>query len=264
MKIKKYYIYILVLIIAVGGMLWFKKNSNKHGRPQSPNVVRDWPTIKADGEIRLLAAYNPAEYKAQGDSLTGTAYEVAQAIKEKGDVEAMVLLESKWDKAMEMLLNGTVDIILSPTFQTSYLDTTKVSFLPIADDGQLFLVQRKTDSVYHISEQIELSGDTITLPQNKTTQLFIRHLADEIGSNIHIQINDLYDPEQLAIMVDNHDINYTVCTKRQKNFLIKTFPNLDCSVPLSFDLKLGWVTRKTSPILIDSLESWFRNDYLVN
>lgn len=257
---KRLFIYTGLLLIVLIMMFFLTKRSKQHETASTAYPVRDLPEIKASGFMRLLATYTPSEYTISKDRINGKAFDIARLLEEKTNISTQVLLENRWEIGSRMLLNGEVDIILFPVFQTSEIDTTLFSIVDRTDEEQLYLVQRKNDSLYHIKEQIELGGDTVVLPKNRALKLFIEHLSSEIGENIHIKTDELYQTEQLAIMVSKGLINYTVCTQKQQELFKTAFPDLDCSLPISYNLIQGWITRKSSPILTDSINRWFQKN----
>lgn len=257
MKDKRIILYLALLFLAIFLMIMLKHNSEKNSQEEADIVHRDYAAIKKDGTLRILSSYNAGEFDASSDTVTGSVYNLARELSNQSGLKVNVILENHWEKSLNMLEHGEVDLIANPVVQTSETDSSKFRFLETYSIGKLLLVQKKGKN-NKIMNQLDLAGDTVTLPAGTPEKLFLTHLSEEIGDTIHIKIDPKYSTEQLAIMVSAEVIPYTVCNDKDAQYLSKQLPDLDFSVPVSYDMREAWLVRKDSKVLADSLNKWIK------
>ena len=179
-------------------------------------------------------------------------------LQQRSGLRVEVVLENNWEKALTYLSSGQVDLVTRPTASTSDIDTTRFRLFGQEHSGPIFLIQRRADSTTFVTSQIQLSGRTITLPLASPYRLFLEHLSEEIGEAIHLEEDSLYQAEQLAMQVASGKIDYTICTDKEAQRFKTLFPELDCTLPLSYSFRTAWLLRRTAPALSDSLSLWLK------
>ena len=237
----RYLIYGLALLCALGLMYYLRGRTNataEHSR--GTNSERDYPEIRKEGVLRLLTL----------------VYELAKRLHQQTGLQVEVVLENSWERALEELRTGAVDVIARPLAHTVAIDTALFRPFGAATTGPIFLVQRKADSATHVDRQLDLAGRTITLPEASPLRLFLEHLGEEIGDSIRLAVDPHYATEGLAMLVASGKIPYTACSEVDAKRLAEKLPELDCSLPLSYSLRTTWLLRRSSPQLADSLLSW--------
>ena len=206
------WVYAFLLLLAIAMLLYLRRQVKTSKEAASlPFIERDYPEIRKEGTLRLLAGYGSGG-EVQGGQLTGAIYELAKQLEKKSGLRVEVVLENRWDEALRHLSTGTADLVAHPITHTSAVDTTRYMLFAEKTSGPIYLVQRRADSAHHISRQVELAGHSITLPKASPLSLFIEHLGEEIGDSLSIQVDTLYAAEQLAMQVASGKINYTACT----------------------------------------------------
>ena len=248
-------LYIILLLHVIGLMVYLHYRRSGDAAP-TPTTGRDYPEIRREGTLRLLTAYTEGGVHAEGGELTGAVYTLAKKLQERSGIRVEVILENSWERALQLLSEGGADLVVRPMASTADVDTTRFLLFGQQTSGPLFLVQRRADSTTLVKRQIELGGRTITLPKGSPFALFIEHLSEEIGDSIHLDVDTLYQAEQLAMRVASSKISYTVCTHNEAKLFGKAFPELDCSIPLSYSFRTAWLLRHTSLALRDSLSVW--------
>ena len=248
-------LYIILLLHVIGLMVYLHYRRSGDAAP-TPTAGRDYPEIRREGTLRLLTAYTEGGVHAEGGELTGAVYTLAKKLQERSGIRVEVILENSWERALQLLSEGGADLVVRPMASTADVDTTRFLLFGQQTSGPLFLVQRRADSTTLVKRQIELAGRTITLPKGSPFHLFIEHLSEEIGDSIHLDVDTLYQAEQLAMRVASGKISYTVCTDTEAKAFSKAFPELDCSIPLSYSFRTAWLLRHTSLALRDSLSVW--------
>lgn len=252
----RYLIYGLALLCALGLMYYLRVRTNSASESaRSANSERDYPEIRKEGVLRLLTAYGEGG-EVQDGKLTGLVYELAKRLHQRTGLQVEVVLENSWERALEELRTGAVDVIARPLAHTVAIDTALFRPFGEATTGPIFLVQRKADSATHVGRQLDLAGRTITLPEASPLRLFLEHLGEEIGDSIRLAVDPHYATEGLAMLVASGKIPYTACSEEDARRLAEKLPELDCSLPLSYSLRTTWLLRRSSPQLADSLLSW--------
>ena len=247
------YIGLLVIALATMLMLWKAMNTPKEILP------RDYPEIKEEGILRIVTEYNPSGYYVSGDTIEGFQYELSQAIAKLSGLEVQTQLVMSLAESFQELSDNECDIIARNIPITSDIRENYLFTEPIVLNKQV-LVQRTAkanDGSQPIRNQLDLAGKTLYIPKDSPALLRIRNLQHEIGDTIYVVEDELYSGEQLAIMVAKGDIDYAVCDQQIARKSNEQLPEIDIETDISFTQLQSWAVRKDSPILLDSLNSWF-------
>lgn len=246
--------YVLLLLAVLVTMSQLYNRSQEHSF-----TSRDYPEIAEEGILRLITEYDQLGYFVAGDTIQGFQYELSQAISRLSGLEVQIQLEMNLSKSYEALASGTCDLIARNLPITTQLRDTFLFTDPIVLNKQI-LVQRKRpagDSAL-IRNQLDLARKTLYVPQDSPALFRIRNLEHEIGDTIFIVEEQRYSSEQLMIMVEAGEIDYAVCDQQTAKELQKKLPNVDIETDISFTQLQSWAVRKSSPILLDSLNSWLQ------
>lgn len=256
MKTKKLLsLYIALLFVVVLGMCILLFTQKKRIPAE-----RDFEQIREEGVLRMITEYNQTGYYINGDTIEGFQYELAQAISELTGLEVEIHLEMSLSKSFEALSGQDCDIIARNIPVTTELKDAYLFTDPTVLNKQV-LVQRKPsddEALPLIRNQLDLARKTLYIPQNSPALLRLRNLEQEIGDTIYIREEPLYASEQLISMVAHGDIDYAVCDQQIAVRAQQQLPEIDIQTDISFTQLQSWVVRKDSPILCDSLNSWFR------
>ncbi|MDR0744075.1 MAG: transporter substrate-binding domain-containing protein [Tannerella sp.] len=250
---KLIFLYMLILSAVTIAMVMLY-NSN---RPVPP---RDYPEICSDGILRIVTEYNQSGYFVSGDAIEGFQYELSRAISELSGLEIQTFLEMSLSESFSGLANNKYDIIARNIPVTSEIKDNYLFTDPIVFNKQV-LVQRTAEANHSISpirNQLELAEKKLYIPENSPALLRIINLQHEIGDTIYIIQENRYSSEQLIIMVAKGDIDYAVCDLQIAAISKKILPEIDIDTDISFTQLQAWAVRKESPILLDSLNRWFR------
>lgn len=252
---KRLWLYLGLLLLALGTMYLIRSYSaaDESAGSAKPSGARDYSEVKAEGKLRLLAPYS----LTQVDSLSpDNLPRLINHLKSLSKLEVELKLEDNTHKALEQLLLGEVDLVLQPVAQTAELDSSLFVWIQQHVAEPIYLVQRKGDSIPAIRKQLELEQKTITLARESYLKLFIKHLNDEMGMSVQVQEDSLYNTEQLIMKVGSSAIDYTLCSGEEAKRYAARFPELDFGLPISHNLRRGWLARRSSPQLADSLKRW--------
>lgn len=253
MKIKKLLILYSLLLFVAAMTMFFLWSS------QQPLPTRDYAEIQQEGVLRMVTEYNQLGYYVSGDTIEGFQYELGQAIARLAGIEVEIQLEMSHSKSFEALSSNRADIIARNIPITSALKDLYLFTDPILLNKQV-LIQRTAkanEGIQPIRNQLDLAQKTLYIPQHSPALLRLTNLESEIGDTIYVVEEPLYSSEQLIIMVAKGDIDYAVCDQQIALQLKSQFPEIDIDTDISFTQLQSWAVRKDSPILRDSLNSWF-------
>lgn len=255
MKRKKIlWIYVLLLIAVTGTMIIVYPSE------KTPLPPRDLPEMEKEGVLRMITEYNQSGYYVSGDTIRGFQYELGKAISDLSGLKVEMHLEMSLEKSFQELASQKYDVIARNIPITSEMKDQYLFTAPVVLNKQV-LVQRTEEAnngLPPIRNQLELAGKTLYIPKDSPALLRLRNLEQEIGDTIHVIEDPLYSSEQLIIMVAKNDIDYAVCDMQIALLSVDQFPEIDIKTDISFTQLQSWVVRKDSPILLDSLNSWFR------
>ncbi len=227
---------------------------------QKESAPRDLPEIEQEGVLRIVMDYNPQSYYAQGDSMIGFEYRLAQLIGKESGLEVELYPEINLQKSLDGLNNRRFDIIarlLPVTTQNKQLYNFTE---PILLNKQV-LVQRKAqfnENKEPIRNQLELAQKQLHIIKDAPTALRIKNLSHEIGDTIYTVEEDLYGYEQLIILVAKGEIDFAVCNEDIARKMSEIYPEIDIDTDISFTQFQSWAVRKESAVLLDSLNVWLQ------
>lgn len=254
-KLLKLYTGLLIISIVTMIMLW-RIQALKYAERQP----RDYPEIQEEGILRMMTEYDLSGYYVAGDTIEGFQYELSQAIAQLSGLEIHTQLEMSLAESFNTLEKKECDIIARNIPITSEVSEKYLFTDPIVFNKQV-LIQRTAkanNGIEPLRNQLHLAGKIIYIPKNSPAKLRLENLGIEIGDTIHIIEDSLYSGEQLAILVAKGDIDYAVCDQQTAKLSQKQLAEIDIKTDISFTQLQSWAVRKDSPILLDSLNSWFK------
>lgn len=245
------------LIIAVVCMVIFTLWPSKQKRHTSS---RDFEAIKNEGVLRVATEYNAVSYYVDGDTIAGFHYSLINAFARSMGLKVEITPLMSFEERMNGLDEGRFDLIAYSTVVTGQMRDSLLLSVPIVLN-KLVLVQRKAggkdDSVY-VRNQMELGGRTVHIVKGAPEAMRVRNLESEIGDTIYIEEVEKYGPEQLIYMVSHGDIDYTVCDATTAHTEARSLKNIDTTTDIGFTQFYSWAADKSSPVLMDSLNSFLK------
>ncbi len=247
--------YLLLLAVAFLLVLAFRTSCVPQHLPD-----RDFNQIQEEGVLRVVTEYSTTGYYISDDSVSGFQYTMANALAGHFGWKIEISLENNLAACIEGLNTQQYDVIARNipinAENKKILDFTD----PILFDRQV-LIQR-TASINHktppIRNQIELGKKTVFVPENSPAILRLQNLSEEIADTIYVVEDKQYGAEQLIYMVVSGDIDYAVIDRNTALSYQKRFPGLDMQTDIGFTQMQSWAVRKTSPALLDSINSWLK------
>lgn len=256
MKGKKRFLIILVLILALAALGVYKLLPNEEA-----TIERDYPEIASEGRLRIVTNLNPIGYFVSSDTIAGFNYELLQALQRYTPITIEVSVENSLEKSFEGLNEGKYDLVARNIPINANL-RSEYSFTEPIVNSRMVLVQRKAefnDGVKPIRNHLDLAKKTLHVSNDSPSKLRLENLSHEIGDSIYIVEDDIYQPEQLALMVAANEIDFTVCDARTAERISAIIPELDTKTDIGFTHFESWAVRAKSPILLDSLNTWINS-----
>lgn len=254
-KLNMVYGILLIAVLIVMGILW------KFNTPVVKEIsIRDYPQIKAEGILRIITEYDNIGYYISGDTIEGFQYELSNAIATLSGLEVETHLDMSLSNSFKELNENECDIIARNIPITSEIKEEYLFTDPIILNKQVLIqrTEKANNGIKPIRNQLDLARKTLYIPQESPSKVRLKNLEHEIGDTIYVKEDPLYSAEQLIIMVAKGDIDYAVCDKRIAEASQKQLPEIDIDTDISFTQLQSWAVRKSSPELLDSLNSWFR------
>jgi membrane-bound lytic murein transglycosylase MltF len=241
--------YGVLLVAALFLMVMLHTVSRKAGLA----LPRDFPQIAKSGELNIVTDYNPIGYHVSGDTVAGFQYGLIKALERDWKLKVNIFLENSLDENLLGLEQGKYDIVARNIPVNTHL-RQQFGFTGSINLNKQVLVQRK---LAPIRQHLDLAKKTIHVHKDSPVILRLQNLSHEIGDTIFVVQNDLYETEQLVMMVAGGDIDFTVCDEVLARKLAQEMPEIDVDTDISFTQLESWAVRKDSPVLLDSLNAWF-------
>lgn len=217
---------------------------------------RDWDNIAARQPLIIATDYG-ATSSNHDEKEMDYLYRLTQYITRRTGVEVALRLEARLDNLLPMLEAGEIDVLAGQLPRTSEIDTARFAWTRPRLIAPVLLAQR-SDTTMLIRSQIDLAGKTIALPEGSAYRLFVEHLSQEMGVSIHTAEYPEGDTEDLLRLLQAGEIDYTLCSAARAEHYAALYPDLDISLPVTYSLRSGWLVRRSSVALQDSLALWIK------
>lgn len=251
MQKKKIYIVIpALLVIFIGLFLVFKPNRNK-----------DLPEIMKEGRMSVLIESGTSGFKKDSTTVYGFQYEIIRKFADTIGVELVVINEGNEKIGLNELSRGNCDVLVSllPVITDSTLEVT--SLRPIVTTRLMLMQLKDSTGMIPFDKQYMLDGEKLTVMKNSPFIPRIIDLSEELAIRINIEEKSFNALDELAQSVVEKKSKYAVCAEYLAEGLLKKYPQLDISVPLSFHQELSWCVSSQSKELHEQLNN-FLNEFV--
>jgi membrane-bound lytic murein transglycosylase F len=244
----------LLGILCLLGAFSCNKPAEEQPIKEEEIVLRDLDDIISSDTLRVITMYGPTSYFLYRDNQMGYEYEVQKKLCDELNVVSQLIIAPDIPTMLKWLQEGKGDLI---AYRVPYTQENKelVAFTDVQYVSNQVLVQRQSDSI--IKTVLELSGDTITVPQNSIYKGRLEALDDEIGGGIIVElVDDSIPTEELIARVAHHQLSYTVSDDVTASINKTIFGNIDYSLAISFPQRSAWVVSKNAPQLLKYINNW--------
>lgn len=223
----------------------------------------EWKTILSRGTLIAATDFNSINYFIFNGRPRGFQYELLQYFARSLNLRLVIVTPPDLSAAFEMLQNHECDIIARNLFPLEERKKTMAFSSPILHTRQVLVQQKEipADSTLSSGEKktvrrlADLEGTSIFVPVNSSFVSTLKKIAD--SASLHFSLVEVpVGTEKLLEMVSRGDIDYTACDELTAMAYQDRYPNLDFSFPLTPFQYLSWGLRKSSPVLLDTLNKW--------
>jgi peptidoglycan lytic transglycosylase F len=248
--------------------------------PMVGPISRDLSDIKKGGTLTVLAPYNATTYFVYRGEPLGYEYELLQSFaKDQGLTLKMVVVTDP--KSLFTILNSGEGDIAANRLVPTPENQTDVSFTRALYRTEPVLVQQAeppakagkgTEKMLApgpadqapevdikarlITKPAQLTGKTVTLPEQSPYNRTLVELGDENSGEIHVVEMGALADEALAQKVAKGEVEFTVMQKNLADLKEAEFTNLKVRPIISRSHSVAWAVRKNSPELIQALNDW--------
>ena len=224
------------------------KNKNGH----------DLPQILQNDTLRVITLNSSTSYFIYRDQPMGYHYDMITEFSRQHNLTPKIIVAENSNSMIRLLKNGEVDVIAYDMPVTNDMRDS-ILYCGLQQITHQVLVQRAQHIDFMITDVANLIGKKVTVVKGSRFHDRIINLNNELGGGIIIEeiSGDTVLVEDLVRMVSRGEIEYTVADDDLAKFNQTYFNNIDVHLPISFDQRSSWVVRMDSPILADSLNSWF-------
>lgn len=225
------------------------------GVQEANKVAGDFPKIKKDGVIRVCGEEDLFSFYEHKDSSFGFYYEMSKAFAERHHLKLVYIGEASLNNRLKMLVDNQCDLLTGPLPVVSDL-RKQVDFTKSILESKLVLIQRKSNKLNPsdvVRNQVDFSGKSIYICENRVYMKRLYHLAAEISDTIYIRTLLGYNSERMIAQVAAGLIDYAVCDKQVAKAYLDRYPNIDVETPVGFNQMQAWAVKPGRKALLDSL-----------
>ncbi len=220
--------------------------------------ICDLPCILESDTLRILTLNTSTSYFIYRDQPMGYHYDMIQEFCRHHGLIPEIIVAPGTASLMNMLQDEVGDVI------AYHIPVTRerrdsVIYCGLQQINHQVLVQRAMRGDTLVDDVTGLIGKTVTVTSGSRYHQRLIHLNEELGGGIRIEVteSDSILPEDLIRMVSRGEIAYTVADDDLARLNQTYFRNLNTDLEISFDQRSSWVVRRNTPVLADSLDSWF-------
>ncbi|MDQ3534942.1 MAG: transporter substrate-binding domain-containing protein [Bacteroidota bacterium] len=245
-----------------------KSKDNVVVAPKEEPIDFDLIKIKERGSLIAILDNSSTGYFIYKGHPMGYEYELLNLLAQDLGVELELMIVTDLEDAFLKLNRGEGDIIAHNLTITNEREDRIAFTHPHNKVGQV-LVQRKPDNwkkldydhieASLIREPHQLIGKQIYARKSSAYLSLLKNLSKEVGGKI-IPVEDFgnIDTESLIKKVAAGEIDYTIADENVAKVNQNYYNNIDIQTRLKDDQKIAWAVRKTSPELLEEVNSWIR------
>lgn len=238
------------------------------GGQHNGQALPDLPNIRERGELVAITSYSPISYFIYRGEVMGYEYELLQMLQDDLGLPIRIILARDFNEMIEMLEQGSGDIIAYNLTVTSER-RKRLAFTDPLNMTRQVLVQRKPDNwremMRHQIEQevirnpLELAGKTIHVRRGSAYADRLQNLSAEIGEEIIIiEGGEQLTTENLIKMVAEKKIDFTVADENIARIQAAYYRDLDVETAISLPQQTAWALRPSSVMLQDTINNWLQ------
>lgn len=227
--------------------------------PKTQPTHSDFQQIIASDTLRVLTLNTSTSYFLYRDQPMGYHYDMLLDFCSHHGLTPKIIVAENISALYTMLQDSIGDVVAYNMPITGQLKDSLL-FCGLEQITHQVLVQREQKNDTILRDVTELIGKEVTVLDRSKYKDRMENLNEELGGGVLIKIaeGDTIVVEDLIRKVSSGDISYTVADEFVAKLNQTYFRNLNVGLPVSFDQRSSWAVRKDSPVLADSLNSWFQ------
>lgn len=198
-------------------------------------------------------------YTMHNDTAEGFDYQILADIGKIHKVPVSFHPFNDLEAAFKGLNDGGYDIVVASVPATNRLKEFFSTTNPIYTDRQVLVQQRDTSGVVKINSPEQLRNDSVWIAEGSPARTRLVNMARELGDSIFILSEPGYSAEHLAIMTALGELPRAVVSESVAKHVAADYPQLDVSLPISFNQFQVWTVAPRDSVLLDSINSWLES-----
>ena len=261
MYLKKYF----VLFASLNYFIFFHScNLTSPGTVSESEVKTDLRQIKTRGKLVAITDYNTINYFIRNGKVMGFQLDLLKDFADFSGLRLELIAENNLNRSYSKLNEGECDLIAMNLAQTGQNEDLFSFTEPLMKTRQV-LVQRKpvdweTMSASEVESKMvrnlyQLRGKTIYVEKNTVFASALKKFSSRILGDINV-IEVSEQAEQLMREVAIGKIDYTLCDEMVASVNENYSSKLDVLTAMSDYEDMSWVVRKSSPELLQFINTW--------
>ncbi len=253
-----------IFIFTIGCQNTTQDTSSSELLPKSIQSVNiDFADILKRKELRVAVDYSATTYFLYKGLPIGFEYELLKKFASNMGVDLKIIIQPSIKESFSKLQRGEVDLIAYPLAITPSRKE-QVSFTNHYRTVRQMLIQQKPDGWRKINphqmnkilirNQVDLLGKEVHVLNSSSYLETLKSLEKQIGGDvIIIEDSASVESDEMIKRVATGQYAYTVADENLAQVNSFYYPNIDFETPVSFPTRIAWAVRKSSPVLLDSL-----------
>ncbi len=238
-----------------------EKESTIESVTKSVNI--DFADILDRNELRVAVDYSATTYFLYKGHPIGFEYDLLKKFTKSMGVDLKIIIQPSIKESFSKLQRGEVDLVAYPLAITPSRKE-QVNFTQHYRTVRQMLIQRKPEGWRKINphamnkilirNQVDLLGKKVHVLNASSYLETLKSLEKQIGGDIIIiEDSASVESDEMIKRVATGQYDYTVADENLAQVNSFYYPNIDFETPVSFPTRIAWAVRKTSPVLLDSL-----------
>lgn len=233
------------------------------GHDRTEKKARDLAQILTEGKIVAVTDFTSINYFIYKGEPMGYHYEMLLSLAANLGVKLELIAENDPEKALKMLRNGEVDIIVNDLSDSEIKSNLIKKTDPLRRTAQV-LVQRKrtsdnsTDIKSIVRNPNELTNKKVFVQGYSASAKSLKDLVKEKNIAIRIEENKSNDSEYLIDRVASGAIDYAVCDSAIAKVQSTIYSNIDIETSIGVAQKVTWAVNSGSTDLLVKVNEWLK------